>query len=106
MKKILFTLIAICSIQLLLAQSNNILVSDSSKPTLQHQLYVPNTIIGKTTNGTVYALAQDGMPCFVHETSSLAKIPIASTKGFNAVVMPNPYKPQLFPGTIDLPKKK
>lgn len=70
MKKILFTLIAICSIQLLLAQSNNILVSDSSKPTFQQQLYVPNTIIGKTTNGTVYALAQDGMPCFVPDSST------------------------------------
>jgi hypothetical protein len=106
MKRIFFTLIAICSLQLLLAQSNNILVSDSSKATFQQQLYVPNTIIGKTANGTVYALVQDGMPCFVPDSSTYTKMPVVKASGFNSLAMPNPYKPRLFPGTIDLPKKK
>ncbi len=106
MKKLFFTLIAICTSQLLLAQSNNDFTRDSSKPTFQQQLFVPNTIIGKTTNGTIYALAQDGMPCFVPNSGSQAKIPTANTKPFDPKAMPNPYNPQLFPASIVLSKKK
>ena len=69
MNNLLLTLIISCTTQALFAQDEKLLVSDSSKPILQQQLLFPNRIIGKTNNGTIYALPQDHMPVFVPDSS-------------------------------------
>lgn len=107
MKKILFTLIILYSSQSLLAQSPKLFVSDSSKPIIQQQLLFQNRIIGKTPNGTVYALPQDNMPVLVPDSSFTSNMPNRLKTEALGLQMPNPYypgKPELkkFPSTPNM----
>ena len=94
MKKLLITLVTFCTAQSVFAQSDKLFVSDSSKPILQQQLLFPNRIIGKTNNGTVYALPQDNMPVFVPDSSFTSNMPVSGRTNPLSTVMPNPYYPK------------
>lgn len=94
MKKLLFTLIISCTTHALFAQEEKLLVIDSSKPTLQQQLLFPNRIIGKTNNGTIYALPQDNMPVFVPDNSFTSNMPVSGLTNPLGTVMPNPFYPK------------
>lgn len=94
MKKLLITLVTFCTAQSVLAQSDKLFVSDSSKPILQQQLLFPNRIIGKTNNGTIYALPQDNMPVFVPDSSFTSNMPVSGRTNPLSTIMPNPYYPK------------
>jgi hypothetical protein len=93
MKKLFFTAVAFCTIQLLFAQSPKSFVSDSSKPIIQQQLLFQNRIIGKTDKGTVYALPQDNMPVLVPDSSVTSNMPNRLKTETPGLQMPNPYYP-------------
>jgi hypothetical protein len=99
MKKILFAAILICAAFGSKAQTAKGTVTDSAQ-LMQQQLLLPNRVIGKTNNGAVYALPQDGMPCFVPDSSAWTLMPIAKTGNFNPGAMPNPYKPNSLRNTF------
>lgn len=93
MKKLLFAFFVLCGSQSLLAQSPKVFVSDSSKPIIQQQLLFQNRIIGKTLNGTVYALPQDNMPVLVPDSSFTSNMPNRLKTETPGLQMPNPYYP-------------
>jgi hypothetical protein len=93
MKKLFFTIVVLCSIQSLFAQSPKKFVSDSSKPIFQQQLLFQNRIIGKTEKGTVYALPQDNMPVLVPDSSITSNMPNRLKAEAPGLQMPNPYYP-------------
>ena len=99
MKKLLLPGILLCVVFGAKAQTTKILVTDSAQ-FMQQQLLLPNRVMGKTNNGTVYALPQDGMPCFVPDSSAWALMPTAKTGNFNPGAMPNPYKPNSLRNTF------
>ncbi len=105
MKKILLPGILLCAALGIKAQTAKVIVTDSM-PFMQQQLLLSNRIMNKTTNGTVYALPQDGMPCLVPDSSAWALIPNVKTGAVKSGIMPNPYKPQIFPKTLILPPAK
>lgn len=105
MKKILLPGIFLCAAFGTKAQTATVIVTDSM-PFVQKQLLLPNRVINKTTNGTVYALPQDGMPCLVPDSSAWALMPNVKTGAVKSGIMPNPYKPQTFPQTLILPPAK
>ncbi len=94
MKKLLMTFIIFCTTQALFAQEEKLFVSDSSKSILQQQLLFPNRIIGKTNNGTVYALPQDNMPVFVPDSSFTSNMPVTNKTLPYQPTMPNHYSPR------------
>lgn len=93
MKKLLITLSIFCTAQTLFAQSDKLFVSDSSSPKLQQQLLFPNRIIGKTNNGTIYALPQDNMPVFVPDSLFTSNMPVSGRTIPLGTLMPNHYYP-------------
>lgn len=100
MKKLVIILFISGISQCLLAQSSKQFVSDSSKPILQQQLLFQNRIIGKTNNGTIYALPQDNMPVLVPDSSFTSNMPNSSKVTTPGLQMPNPY----YPGKQELKK--
>jgi hypothetical protein len=94
MKKLLFTLIIICVAQFLRAQRPQLVLSDSSKPNMQQQLLFPDRIIGKTKNGTIYALPQDNMPVFVPDSSFTSNMPVSKSPLPYRRTMPNHFSPR------------
>ena len=99
MKKILLAAILICAAFGSKAQTAKETVTDSAQ-LVQQQLLLHYRLIGKTTNGNVYALPQDGMPCLVPDSSAWVMMPNVNTGNFNPGAMPNPYKPNSSRNTI------
>lgn len=92
MKRFFLPCLLICVAAGAKAQTASIIVTDSTQ-LLQQQLLLPNRMISKKNNGTVYALPQDGMPCFVPNSSAWALMPNAKPEDVQTGIMPNPYKP-------------
>jgi hypothetical protein len=92
MKKILLPYFLVCAALSTKAQTAKLVVTDSV-PIMQQQLLLPNRVINKASNGTVYVLPQDGMPCLVPDSSAWALMPNAKPEDVQSGIMPNPYKP-------------